>query len=106
MMKCNRNPDILHTFNQLSVILNQTFQSNKNKQIEFNECEKFIIDILGKNWTDNCVDILYFYKVHKYINIHQNEKGLIHSISFLNEIPIYQNFNDEICDFCYTKYLS
>ncbi len=93
-MKCNRDPDLLHTFNQLSVFLNQSFKTKTS--ITFFEMEKYITQILGQNWKQHTDDILYLLYQKHYIDLERNIRGFIESFKLKKEIPLFYNFNEEI----------
>ncbi len=93
-IKCNRDPNLLHTFNQLSVFLNQSLKTKTS--ITFFEMEKYISQILGKNWKQHTDDLLYWYENKEFIKLNKNIRGMIESIHLLKEIPIFYNFNEDI----------
>lgn len=93
-MKCNRDPNLLHTFNQLSVFLNQSYKTKTS--ITFFEMEKYVSQILGSTWKQHTDDLLYLLENNKFIQLNRNIRGFIESFHILKEIPIFYNFNEEI----------
>lgn len=93
-MKCNRDPNLLHTFNQLSVFLNQSYQTKTSTT--FFEMEKYVSQILGPTWKQHTDDLLYLLENNKFIQLNRNIRGFIESFHLIKEIPIFYNFNEEI----------
>lgn len=93
-MKCNRDPNLLHTFNQLSVFLNQSHKTKTS--ITFFEMEKYVSQILGPTWKQHTDDLLYLLENNKYLELNRNIRGFIESFNLTKEIPIFYNFNEEI----------
>lgn len=101
MMKCNREVNILHSFNQLSFLLNQI--SDTKKKISYDEFKNYIIQVMGKNWESNVMDILYTYEMIGRVNekdiftIKKNKRGFVEEICFVEDkIPMIHNFNEDI----------
>ena len=96
MVMANNDNKILNNFNKLSRYL------NKNINIKFKEFKKEVLNLFGKNWRDDIEDLAYFYESLlkgidiKYIELIKNEDGTIFSLNILDDIPIYDNFNDII----------
>lgn len=95
MMKLNRNPNLLHSFNQLSLLINQTFESNQ-KKIYVKDIKIYIKKLFNKEWLKNVNDILQFYKYYNFIDIDYYNNGTINYIDFKQKIPLFENFNDYI----------
>jgi len=96
-MKFNRNKDLINKFNQLSLLINLKFKSQKEILVE--EFMTYMEKIFDKKWLKNIYDILYLYQTMEYIQIKLDKKDNI--ISFeknktQKNIPIFENFNDEI----------
>jgi hypothetical protein len=98
MMKCNRNPPILHSFNQLSTLINQICK--EKKEMKYQDFENYVIQIMGTSWKTNIVDLLYFYEAEFYIQLNTNKKGEIESFIYQEEIPIFSNFNTRLLQYC------
>jgi hypothetical protein len=98
MMKCNRNPPILHSFNQLSTLLNQINQ--EKKEMKFQEFENYVIQLMGSSWKSNVIDLLYFYDEQYLIELYKNKKGEIELFTQKEEIPIFSNFNSLLLQYC------
>ncbi len=103
MLKCHRNPEIFHNFNQLNVLLNQLFKTKE--QITFEEMKEYVNKIIGDNWTSNTIDLIYFYQYYDFLDIEKNEFGEIISISksadyYVKDIPIFHSFNEYISEMC------
>jgi len=96
MMKANRNMSIMKRFNLLSKYFNSI------KEINFEDFKKVFIKIFGKNWINDVVDMLYFYKTimtTKKIVLEKNINGTIKNIKILKKIPYFDNFNKVIIEF-------
>jgi len=95
MLKLNRNPKLMHKFNFLTKYLNNV------RKINFEDFEIAILEIFGKNWINDIVDIAYFYKQdNKNIKLIKNKNGTIKKLIFEGdyELPLFDNFNDLIID--------
>ena len=102
MMKCNRNPNILHHFNQLSILLQQTLKVTK--KIEYKEFEMYVKKVMGDEW--DVVDLIYFYKYaldDSIIQIYKKKNGEIDYIQKGDgEMKMIYDFNEEIKIRCKT----
>ncbi len=94
LMKLNRNKDLMYKFNELSVLINQKFESMK--MIGIKEIKNYISKILNKNWLKNFYDIIYFYKYYEFIDFEENKKDEIIGFKKRKNIPMFENFNEEI----------
>ncbi len=103
MMKCNRNSNILHSFNQLSLLLQQTFQMEK--KIEITKVQEYVKKIMGEEW--DATDLLYFYDfifIH-FIEIHKKKNGEIDFITKgKGEMKMFNDFNEDIAIMCHTDF--
>jgi hypothetical protein len=96
MMKANRKISIMKKFNLLSKYFNTI------KEINFEDFKKVFIKIFGKNWINDVVDMLYFYKTIMTTNkivLEKNNNGTIKNIKILKKIPYFDNFNKVIIEF-------
>jgi hypothetical protein len=100
MIKLNREGKLMHKFNFLSEFLNHI------KIISFSDFKLAVLDIFGKNWADDIVDIAYFYENlsyrnygERFIKLVKNRDGTIESFSVLVDIPKFNNFNSNIADY-------
>ncbi len=103
MMKCNRNPNILHSLNQLSILLQQTLKVSN--EIKFKEIEEYTKKIMGEEW--DATDLLYFYEYifNHFIHIYKKKNGEIDYITKgKGDMKIFNNFNEEIADMCMTTF--
>ncbi len=103
MLKCNRNPEILHSFNKLSTLLNELL---KEGDLEYKKVEEYVVKIMGKEWKKNTTDLINFYDLHDYIVVNKNEDGTINNIHMINNIPIFNNFNEYIKEEFYSPELN
>jgi hypothetical protein len=102
-MKCNRNPNILHNFNQLSVLLQQTLKVTK--KIEYKEIEMYVKKVMGKEW--NVIDLISFYEYifDDFIQIHKKKNGEMDYIEKGDgEMKMMNDFNEEIETMCKTSF--
>lgn len=98
MVMANSDINVLKNFNKLTGYL------NNNNIINFKDFRKEVINLFGKNWKDDIEDLAYFYESLKidlfrsknYIELIKNENGIINSISILENIPMFKDFNDII----------
>jgi hypothetical protein len=93
MVKLNREKILLKKFNNLNMNL------MKIKNIKFKDFSSIILKNLGKKWKYDIEDIAYFYETMKYAVLKKNSNGTINSISFINNIPYFKNFNKYIIDY-------
>ncbi len=103
-MKLNRHKDLMDSFNQLSVLINQKFE--KEKIIKVDEFKKYILKLFNKNWIKNTYDFLYAYQFLGNIHFEYDTKDNISGFKKINKIPIYENFNEEIKYFFQQKMLN
>ncbi len=102
MLKCHRNPDLFHNFNQLNVLLNQIFKSKRD--ITFSEMEEYCIKIMGENWKSHTIDIINFYQYYEFIEIESKTFSISKSKNyFTDDIPIFHSFNEYIAEMCATE---
>ena len=101
MMKSNREANVLQSFNQLSFLLNQI--SETRKKISYEDFKNYVIQIMGKNWEYNIMDILHTYdyiqnfEEKDICKVEKNKKGYVEEIIFLKDnIPMIHNFNEYI----------
>jgi hypothetical protein len=103
-MKCNRDTNILHSFNQLSLLLQQTLKVSK--KIEYKEMEEYVKKIMGREWLT--VDMIYLYEFlfDDFIRIEKKKNG---DIEFIvkgeGEMRMFNDFNEKIADMCFTGFL-
>ena len=105
MMKCNRNPNLLHSFNQLSVLLQQTLKMTK--KIEYKEIKNDVKKVMGNEW--DAVDLLYLYEFifDDFIKIYKKKNGEIDYImKGEGEIEMLHDFNLLISQMCKTESIS
>ena len=90
MMKLNTNPILMKKFNILSKCLS-------NKDIHFDNFQKIVLTILGKNWLEDIVNIADFYNdlPQMKLKLNKNINGTIQSLKF-KKLPIIDSFNKEI----------
>jgi hypothetical protein len=90
--KLNQEKDLLDAFNNLSKIL------NKLKKVKFSDFKSIVIKLFNKNWKDDIEDIAYFYESNGFIHFDNNSNGTIKCIYINKIIPIFNNFNEYICN--------
>lgn len=93
MTIANNDKKILHHFNILSKYLNHV------KNIDYDDFYVAIVEIFGKNWSDDVEDLAYFYESLDAIKLTKNNDGTIKSICVINKIITFKNFNTEIIDY-------
>ncbi len=94
MMKLNRKPLLLKSFNNLSKHLS----SYHGKKLDFDDLKRIVVKYMGKIWEKETDDIAYFYNMFGYLFIDKYDIGTIRSVQIINTIPTYKNFNKEIID--------
>jgi hypothetical protein len=103
-MKCNRDSNILHSFNQLSLIIQQTLKVSK--KIEYKEMEEYVKKIMGKEWLTTDLIYLYEFLFKNFIEIQKKKNGEIESIKKGDgEMRMLNDFNEEISYMCATGFL-
>ncbi len=105
MMKLNRKPLLLKSFNKLS----KQLSSYHGKNLDFEDFKKMVVKHMGKIWEKEADDIVYFYHMFGYLHMDKYDIGTIRNIQVIQTIPIYKNFNKEIiqmfnCDNRYNMY--
>ena len=89
MLKCNSDKKLLTEFNLLSIYL----KSMKIVSIEL--FRKLVLKFFGKKWSENIIDIAYFYDSLNNVKLEKNENGTIKNLIIKKTfIKLHHTFND------------